>query len=136
MTVTFQDGEPVDPKKLQDLQSQIDEIKKDTAKAYSLSQQTAEGLSKIVTYEMKAGVAVFENGLKKGANSIAVPLNWKPEFDLVYIVATPRLQKPWQNNVRWSFSGSRDNTSLNVYAEKEVTGTINFHWVSVAEREV
>ena len=27
MTVVFQDGEPVDPKKLEDLQKQIDDIK-------------------------------------------------------------------------------------------------------------
>lgn len=136
MTVTFQDGEPVDPKKLQDLQSQIDDLKKQSTDAYSLSQTTADGLSKLVNFQIKAGVAPFENGLKKGENSIAIPLNWAPEFQLVYIVATPRLQKPWQNNVRWSFSGSRDTTSLNVYAEKEVTGTVNFHWISVAEKEI
>lgn len=135
MSPIFADGEPVDPIKLQIMQDEINALKLDTKAAYSLNQTTSEGLAKLVNYQIKAGVATFENGLKKGENKIGITLNWDPIFQVIYTVATPRLQRPWVNNVRWSFSGDRDTTSLNVYAEKEVTGSVNFHWISVGEKE-
>lgn len=136
MTVTFQDGEPVDPKKLQDLQIQIDELKKQSAETYNLTQTTAGKLASISFFYAKGGVVEFPEGLKAGKNTIAIPLDWAPGIKAAYVVATPRLQDPKVNNIRWSISGGQTSTLLNVYSEKAISAKINFHWISVGEKDL
>ena len=130
MTVVFQDGEPVDPKKLQDLQTQIDAITLKTNESYNLSTTTANSVSQLSVMHLKAGVVTFENGLTGGkVNTIEIDLGWGADYETAYVTATPRLQDPKTNNIRWSLSGNAASTKLNVYAEKNVTGAINFHWI-------
>lgn len=137
MTVTFQDGEPVDPKKLQDLQDQIDDIKLKSDQSYNLSTSTANSVSKLSVMHLAAGVVTFENGLTGGkVNSIEIELGWGADYEVAYVVATPRLQDPKTNNIRWSLSGNRDATKLNVYAEKTISGAINFHWISAGKKTI
>jgi len=108
LTVTFQDGEPVDPKKLQDLQDQIEDIKLKSDQSYNLSTSTANSVSKLSVMHL--------------------------DYEVAYVVATPRLQDPKTNNIRWSLSGNKDATKLNVYAEKTISGAINFHWISAGKK--
>ncbi len=137
MTVTFQDGEPVDPKKLQDLQTQIDNIKLKSDESYNLSTTTANSVTQLAVMHLKAGVVTFENGLTGGkVNSIEIELGWGADYEVAYVVATPRLQDPKTNNIRWSISGNKDATKLNVYAEKTVSTAINFHWISAGKKIV
>lgn len=137
MTVTFADGEPVDPKKLQDLQTQIDQIKLQSDESYNLSTTTANSVTKLSVMHLNADVAVFENGLVGGkVNTIEIELGWGADYEVAYVVATPRLQDPKTNNIRWSISGNKDSTKLNVYAEKNVKGPINFHWISAGKKIV
>lgn len=137
MTVTFQDGEPVDPKKLQDLQDQIDDIKLKSDQSYDLSTATANSVSTLSVMHLKAGVVTFENGLTGGkVNTIEIELGWGADYEVAYVVATPRLQDPKTNNIRWSLSGNKDSTKLNVYAEKTVGGGVNFHWVSAGKKTI
>ena len=137
MTVTFQDGEPVDPKKLQDLQDQIDDIKLKSDQSYDLSTATANSVSTLSVMHLKAGVVTFENGLTGGkVNTIEIELGWGADYEVAYVVATPRLQDPKTNNIRWSLSGNKDATKLNVYAEKTVGGAVNFHWVSAGKKTI
>jgi len=60
LTVTFQDGEPVDPKKLQDLQDQIDDIKLKSDQSYNLSTSTANSVSKLSVMHLAAGVVTLK----------------------------------------------------------------------------
>ena len=137
MTVVFQDGEPVDPKKLQDLQTQIDAITLKTNESYNLSTTTANSVSQLSVMHLKAGVVTFENGLTGGkVNTIEIDLGWGADYETAYVTATPRLQDPKTNNIRWSLSGAAASTKLNVYAEKNVTGPINFHWISAGKKIV
>ena len=137
MTVVFQDGEPVDPKKLQDLQTQIDAITLKTNESYNLSTTTANSVSQLSVMHLKAGVVTFENGLTGGkVNTIEIDLGWGADYETAYVTATPRLQDPKTNNIRWSLSGNAASTKLNVYAEKNVTGSINFHWISAGKKIV
>jgi len=138
MTVTFQDGEPVDPKKLQDLQTQIDNIKLQSDESYNLSKTTANSITTLAVMHLKAGVVTFENGLTGGkVTPIDIDLDWGPDYEIAYVVATPRNQDPKTNNMRWSISGQwSGSTKLNVYAEKTISGPVNFHWLSAGKKVV
>ena len=136
MTVVFQDGEPVDPKKLEDLQKQIDEIKDQSDRSYNLSTTTANSVTQLSVMHLKAGVVTFEKGLKAGSdNNIAIELGWGADYEVAYVVATPRLKDPGKTNIRWALSGNKDATMLNVWSEKATGDTaINFHWVSAGKK--
>ena len=137
MTVTFQDGEPVDPKKLQDLQTQIDQIKLQSDESYNLSTTTANSVTKLSVMHLSAGVVTFESGLTGGkVNTMEIDLGWGADYEVAYVVATPRLQDPKTNNIRWSISGNKDSTKLNVYSEKTISAAINFHWISAGKKIV
>ena len=137
MTVVFQDGEPVDPKKLQDLQTQIDAIQLKTDESYNLSTSTANSVTQLAVMHLKAGVVTFENGLTGGkVNSIEIELGWGADYEVAYVVATPRLQDPKTNSIRWSLSGNSANTKLNVFAEKNISNAVNFHWISAGKKIV
>lgn len=138
MTVSFQDGEPVDPKKLQDLQTQIDSIKLQSDETYNLSKTTANSITTLAVMHLKAGVVTFENGLTGGkVTPIDIDLDWGPDYEIAYVVATPRNQDPKTNNMRWSISGQwSGSTKLNVYAEKTISGPVNFHWLSAGKKVV
>jgi hypothetical protein len=137
LTVVFQDGEPVDPKKLQDLQTQIDAIQLKTDESYNLSTSTANSVTQLAVMHLKAGVVTFENGLTGGkVNSIEIELGWGADYEVAYVVATPRLQDPKTNSIRWSLSGNSANTKLNVFAEKNISNAVNFHWISAGKKIV
>jgi hypothetical protein len=138
LTVSFQDGEPVDPKKLQDLQTQIDSIKLQSDETYNLSKTTANSITTLAVMHLKAGVVTFENGLTGGkVTPIDIDLDWGPDYEIAYVVATPRNQDPKTNNMRWSISGQwSGSTKLNVYAEKTISGPVNFHWLSAGKKVV
>jgi hypothetical protein len=137
VTVVFQDGEPVDPKKLEDLQKQIDDIKLQSDKSYNLSTTTANSVTQLSVMHLKAGVVTFEKGLKAGSdNNIAIELGWGADYEVAYVVATPRLKDPGKTNIRWAISGNKDATILNVWSEKETSNAypINFHWISAGKK--
>jgi hypothetical protein len=137
MTVVFQDGEPVDPKKLEDLQTQIDAILLKTNQSYDLSTTTANSISQLSVMHLKAGVVTFETGLKAGSdNNIQIELGWGADYAVAYVVAQPRLKDPGKTNIRWGISGTQDATFLNVWSEKATSTTtpINFHWISAGKK--
>jgi len=137
MTVVFQDGEPVDPKKLEDLQKQIDEIKDQSAKSYALSTTTANSVTKLSVMHLAAGVVTFTSGLKVGLNPpMPIPLGWGDDYETAFVTASPRLRDPGKNEIRWSLSGTKDSTVLNVWSAKAITDPINFHWVSGGKKNL
>lgn len=136
MTVVFQDGEPVDPKKLEDLQKQIDEIKDQSAKSYALSTTTANSVTKLSVMHLAAGVVTFPK-LKKGLNPpMPIVLGWGDDYETAFVTASPRLRDPGKNEIRWSLSGQKDSTVLNVWSANDINDPINFHWVSGGKKNL
>jgi hypothetical protein len=136
VTVTFQDGEPVDPKKLQDLQTQIDNISLKANDAYDLSKTTSENVTVLSVMHLKAGVVEFENGLTAGFNnSETIDIGWGADYVASYVTVTPG-GNLYKNNIRYSVSGAINAQKLNVWSEKAVSGPVRFHWVSAGKKNL
>ena len=131
----FADGEPADPKKLQNLQNQIDMIKDISDQSYALSKTTAGDFVSIGIPNTRAGRAHFVNGINtKDPVSVDVNPGWGEEYTEAFIVASPKLKDPKATNIRWSISGDVTNngTAKIVVYSAEKIGPFYFHWVSVA----
>lgn len=132
----FADGEPVDPKKLQNLQNQIDLIKDRSDESYNLSKTTAGDIETLGIHHIRAGEVEFENGIDaKKTESVDIQPGWGSEYTQAFVVASPRLTQPGKSLIRWSLSGSATAggvTKLNVYAEAKISGPFKFHWISAA----
>jgi hypothetical protein len=136
MTVVFQDGEPVDPKKLEDLQKQIDEIKDQSAKSYALSTTTANSVTKLSVMHLAAGLVEFPT-LKKGLQSRTLEnYGWGDEYETAFTVATPRLGNPEKFLIRWSLTGDKNSTTLYVYSAEDKSDKTIFHWVSAGKKNL
>jgi hypothetical protein len=137
MSEVFADGEPVDPKKLQSLQNQIDAISLKTDQSYNLSEKLAGDVKVLSVMHLKAGVVTFSAGLKAGLNpAIDIPLEWGAGYTTAFVTASPRLKDPKTNNIRWSISGNMGATLLHVWSEKDINTAINFHWISAGQKLV
>lgn len=140
MGETFADGEPVDPKKLESLQNQIDAIKLRSDESYDLSKATAGDVSKLAVMHLRAGVVSFDNGIGKGkSTSRTISPAWEPEYEAVFVVATPRFQDPSKNDLRYSITGTGTaggTTTLNVYSSTGISGKVEFHWLSAGRKPV
>ena len=135
MGEVWADGEPADPKKLENLQIQIDNIKDISDQSYALSKTTAGDFVSIGIPNTRAGVVRFENGINtKDPVSVDVNPGWGEEYTDAFIVASPKLQNPKSSNIRWSIYGDVTNNGtakIVVYSDVKL-GPFNFNWVSVA----
>jgi hypothetical protein len=130
------DGEPADPKKLQNLQNQIDQIKEVADQSYNLSKTTAGDVTTLGIHHIRSGMARFENGITAKADPVSVDVNpgWGEEYTDAFIVASPKLKDPKASNIRWSISGEVTNNGtakIVVYSDVKL-GAFNFHWISAA----
>ena len=142
MVETFADGEPVDPKKLENLQNQIDDIKLKSDESYNLSKSTAGDVSKLAVMHLRAGVVSFDNGIGKGKPNLTrnIPLAWEPEYEAVFVVATPRFQDPsTKNDIIYSITGTGTaggTTTLHVFSSTGIAGKVEFHWLSAGRKPI
>jgi hypothetical protein len=140
MGETFADGEPVDPKKLESLQNQIDAIKLRSDESYDLSKATAGDVKTLAVMHLRAGVVSFDNGIGVGkSSSRTIQLNWEPEYESVFVVATPRIQDLSKNDLRYSITGTGTaggTTSLQVYSKTGISGKVEFHWLSAGKKNI
>ena len=136
----FADGEPVDPIKLQNLQTQISEISLKTEDAYSISTSTRDNLNDNVLYHIRAGSVTLPKGTKPGkASPIPIPTRWSEVYTNVYTVITPRLSNPSAFDITYSLSGTEvDTPTLNIVVggKDATTYDIKFHWISAGEKSV
>jgi len=136
MSVAFQDGEPVDPLKLQKLQDQITAVSAKANQAFDLGSRL-DSQQRQVIFHTKAGVESFEGGFTKGqVRNSPINLEWGGEYTDVYTVATPRLQDPGKNNIRVSLSGDARTPTMVVWSGDIFKATLNVHWISVAVKPV
>lgn len=137
MVSIFDDGEPIDPKKLQDLQTQITDLKEQS----SLTSERVVGLSSSiqkVVFHSKSG-SVNIDGLKAGLNPLVdISLDWETEYldSDIFTVVTARLSNPELTNIRYSLTGENRAPKLAVWAALAKSGKISFHWVSVAKKTI
>ena len=141
MGETFADGEPVDPKKLESLQNQIDAIKLRSDESYDLSKATAGDVSKLAVMHLRAGSVSFDNGIGKGKTNLTrnIPLAWEPEYEAVFVVATPRFQDLSKNDLRYSITGTGTaggTTTLHVFSSTGIAGKVEFHWLSAGRKPI
>jgi len=135
MKVSFQDGEPVDPLKLQKLQDQITAVTEKAQQAFDLGSTLSSQQTQVV-FHVKAGVEEFVGGLAKGEMKTApIDLEWSGEYTNVYTVATPRLKDPGKNTIRVSFTGDIRTPTMCVYSSEKIN-TLNVHWISVAVKPI
>jgi len=135
MTEIFQDGEPVDPLKLQRLQDQITAISNKANDAYDLGNKLS-GQQQEVIFHVKAGVESFEGGFTAGqVRTQAIDLEWKPEYTNVYTTCTLRSKNP-SLNIRATMTGDVRQPMIAVYTDKKIDYTLNVHWISVASKPI
>lgn len=137
----FADGEPVDPIKLQNLQTQISAISLQASDAYSISTSTRDNVNDNVLYHIRAGSVTLPKGSGPGLikGGIEIPTRWSAEYTNVYTVITPRLSNPTSYDISYSLSGTEvDTPILNIFVSgtKATTYEIKFHWISAGEKSV
>ena len=133
MTNIFQDGEPVDVKKLNDMQIEINDLQSTANEAYSLSQQTAGDVKILNVTHVKATRVEFPTGFKaKQAESVDIPLSWDGYSD-VFITATPRYPAV-KYDLQWSISGSIGGFKLNVLSGVAITVPIKFDIIAAGTK--
>lgn len=133
----FADGEPVDPIKLQALQTQISDIKSTAVAAFDLSSKTLDGTTQQYVYHSKGGVEEFEKVEVNKLYSQAVDLSWSSDYEFHSIVATPRKSNPDKYNIRVTVTGDATPTIYVYYSGKKGDPTIpllKVNWVSVARK--
>jgi hypothetical protein len=133
MSNIFQDGEPVDAKKLNDMQIEINDLESTANEAYSLSKSTASDLNVLNITHIKATRVEFATGFKaKQAESVDIPLDWTGYLD-VFITATPRYPAV-KYDLQWSISGSIGGYKLNVLSGVNITVPIKFDIVAAGTK--
>jgi hypothetical protein len=135
MSEIFQDGEPVDPSKLQKLQDQITEIAQKAQDAYNLGSRLESNQQQVV-FHVKAGSEIFEGGLKAGVvRTQQIDLEWSGDYINVYTTCTVRTKSP-NLNIRATLTGGVRQPQIAVWSEKDFTSNLNVHWISVGVKPI
>lgn len=135
MSVVFQDGEPVDPLKLQKIQDQITAVSAKANQAFDLGSRL-DSEQRQVVYHVKAGVETFEGGLAAGViKTQQIDVEWSGDYVNVYTTCTVRTKSP-NLNIRATLTGDIRKPTIAVWSEKKFDSTLNVHWISVAVKPV
>lgn len=141
MAEVFADGEPVDPQKLRNLQSQINEIRATAGNAYNLISTTVNGATKNYTYHHVSGVAEIK-GLKSGSeNEISCGFTWdSSKYEDPVTVATPKLENPGSDTIKVAIKGEFEPRIQVYYKDGGTTGAafplLRINWISSAKYKV
>lgn len=136
MAETFADGEPVDPQKLRNLQSQITEIKATAGAAYNLISTTANGQTTSSVFHTRSGSIDFENVKSGSLRTEGLDFAWDSTvYKKPVTVATAKIQDPKANEVRIGVKGEFAPV-INIYYEgkPDTKPLITIYWISSAEK--
>jgi len=135
MSEVFQDGEPVDPLKLQRLQDQITQIEKKAQDAYNLGSRLESNQQQIV-FHVKAGFVKFDGGFKKGeTKKESIDVEWTGDYIDVYTTCTVRTKSP-NLDIRATLTGDLRQPQIAVYSKDAIKFDLNVHWISVGIKPV
>ena len=125
MSNIFQDGEPVDVKKLNDMQIEINNLKSTANDAYSLSKATAQDVNVLNVTHVKTMRVEFETGfVAKKQDYKEIKLDFAGYSD-VFLVATPR-NPAYKYDLQWSISGGINSHRLYVLSNVNISIPIKF----------
>jgi len=125
MSNIFEDGEPVDVKKLNDMQIEINELKSTANEAYSLSKATSENVNILNVTHVKTTRVEFETGLvakKQDYRDLRLDFNGYTD---VFLVATPR-HPMYKYDLKYSISGSIGSFKLYVLSDVAINVPVKF----------
>jgi len=136
MAETFADGEPVDPQKLRNLQSQITEIKATAGAAYNLISTTANGQTTNSVFHTRSGEIDFENVKSGSVLTLGLDFAWDSTvYKNPVTVATARISDPKANEVRVGIKGIFAPIVCIYYSGKpDPKPLITVNWISSAEK--
>lgn len=136
MAETFADGEPVDPQKLRNLQSQITEIKATSGAAYNLISTTANGQTTNSVFHTRSGDINFENVKSGTMLTQGLDFAWDTSvYKNPITVATAKISDPKANEVRVSVKGAFAPIICIYYSGKpDPKSLITVNWISAAEK--
>lgn len=129
----FDDGEPIDPLKLQSLQDQIIKLQAESALQSIATTGLSSSLSKIIYHSKSGSVDVSNLKAKIISTPVPIDIKWSDDYDASSIktVVTLRSKRP-DLDIRYSLSGTISAPTLLVYSTETYSGTLNFEWISVA----
>jgi hypothetical protein len=125
MSNIFEDGEPVDVKKLNDMQIEINELKSTANDAYSLSKTTSESVNILNVTHVKTMRVEFETGLvakKQDYRDLRFDFNGYTD---AFLVATPR-HPMYKYDLKYSISGSIGSFRLYVLSDVAINVPVKF----------
>jgi hypothetical protein len=138
MAETFADGEPVDPQKLRNLQSQITEIKATAGAAYNLISTTANGQTTNSVFHTRSGEIDFENVKSGSLSTQGLDFAWDSTvYKNPVTVATAKISDPKTHEVRVAVKGAFAPV-VNIYysGKPDPKPLITITWISSAEKIV
>ena len=129
----FNDGEPIDPLKLQSLQDQIIKLQDESALQSIATTGLSSSLSKIIYHSKSGSLDVSNLKAKTISTPAPIDIKWSADYDssTIKTVVTLRSKRP-DLDIRYSLGGTISAPTLLVYSTTEITGTLNFEWISVA----
>ena len=135
MSIIFQDGEPVDPLKLQKLQDQITQIDKKAQDAYNLGSRLESDQQQVV-FHVKAGAVKFEGGFTAGqTRTESVDVDWTVDYTNIYTTCTVRTKRP-NLDIRATLTGDSRQPQIAVYSKDAIKFDLNVHWISVGIKPI
>ena len=131
MVSTFNDGEPIDPKKLEDLQTQITDLQRESTVQKVTTGDLSSSL-RLITYHSKSGVVEVDPIIAGKINGKAILVEWSQDYDksTIRTVVILRSKRP-DLEIRYSIGGNNAAPTLYVYSKLD-TSTLTFDWISVA----
>jgi len=125
MADIFEDGEPVDVKKLNDMQIAISNLESTANEAYSLSKRTEDSVNILNVTHVKTMRVEFETGLTaKKQDYRDLPFAFTGYTD-VFVVATPR-HPMYKYDLKYSISGTIGSFRLYVLSDVAINVPIKF----------
>ena len=142
MVEVFADGEPVDPQKLRNLQSQINEVRATAGNAYNLISTTINGNTVNRTFHHRSGTVTFKSlASGKVSGPVSCGFTWdSSKYEDPVTVVTPVLDNPGIDT--WAFSVSGDfEPKIYAYYKDSATkpaafSVIKVNWISSASYKV
>jgi hypothetical protein len=138
MAEVFADGEPVDPQKLRNLQSQINEIRATAGNAYNLISTTVSGNTVNRTFHHRSGFIVMKNlASGKVTGPVSCGFTWdSSKYEEPVTVVTPILESPGTDTWSFSVSGTFEPKIYAYYKDSAskpaAFPSITINWVSSA----
>ena len=141
MAEVFADGEPVDPQKLRNLQSQINEVRATAGNAYNLISTTVNGSTKNYTFHTRSGVSEIKSVKSGDTREVSCGFTWdSSKYEDPVTVATIQYDSPGSDDIRLAIKGEFEPRILVYYkdgnSKPAALSLLRINWISSAKYKV